>query len=87
MLTYLWQADFFMRWYPFIPIMFEVITILGIFGVLDLGCYGLQELFRLVGRWQNRDVFAYKPRSRKYKIPLYAEPQPERPRSIDLSRT
>ena len=77
-LIYLWQADFFMQWHPFIPIMFEVITILGIFGGLDLGCYGLQTLLRLVGRWHNRNAWGSPRRSRKYKIPLYAEPHPDR---------
>ena len=85
-LIYLWQADFFMQWHPFIPIMFEVITILGIFGGLDLGCYGLQALFRMVGRWHNRNAWGSPRRSRKYKIPPFAEPHQAYTRTIRSSQ-
>ena len=81
-LIYLWQADYFMWWHPTLPILFEIVVMLGIFAVLDLLCYIIDELRRIVMRCQLRSQFGYRRHSRKYKIPLFAKPVPTRRRII-----
>ncbi|WP_371804064.1 hypothetical protein [Candidatus Lokiarchaeum ossiferum] len=73
-LFYLWQADFFMQFYVFFPILFEIAVILAIFILLDLICYGLDEVLRFLKNRTIQMTFNRSLHIRKYKIPLFAKP-------------